>query len=162
MFEVSVSGWFAAAHQLRLPDGSLEPLHGHNWHVTVTFAGPRLDECGLLLDFVALRRRLEAVLGQLHDRNLNELAAFAGRNPSAEQVAVWIAGQFGAGQLGGGPAEPGGQAAAGGHAAAGGRAALGGAAACAAGGGARAAARLACVEVEEAPGCRARYLPPGA
>ncbi len=145
MFEVSVSGWFAAAHQLRLPDGSLEPLHGHNWHVTVTFAGPRLDECGLLLDFVALRRRLEAVLGQLHDRNLNELAAFAGRNPSAEQVAVWIAGQFGAGQLGGGPAEPGGQAAA-----------------CAAGGGARAAARLACVEVEEAPGCRARYLPPGA
>lgn len=91
MFEVSVSGWFAAAHQLRFADGTLEPLHGHNWQVQATFAGAALDASGLLLDFVPLKRALDAALGELHDRNLNELDAFAERNPSAENVALWLA-----------------------------------------------------------------------
>ncbi len=90
-YEISVSGWFAAAHQLRLPDGKLEPLHGHNWHVTVTFAGPRLDDGGLLLDFVEVRRRLQETLADMHDRHLNDHPGFAQRNPSAENVAVHIA-----------------------------------------------------------------------
>src|SRR5688500_5032470 len=92
MFEVTVTGWFAAAHQLRLLDGALEPLHGHNWHVRVTCAGPRLDAMGVLVDFTKLRPALEAILGGLHDRCLNELPAFAALNPSAENVAVHVAG----------------------------------------------------------------------
>lgn len=119
VFEVSVCGGFAAAHQLPLPDGSLEPLHGHSWHVQVTFRGPRLDERGLLLDFVTLRRRLEALLAELHERNLNDLPVFADCAPSAERVAALLAARL---------ADAGGSA-----------------------------ARLACVEVEEAPGCLARY-----
>ena len=35
-FEITTTRTFAAAHQLRLYDGSLEPLHGHNWRVQVT------------------------------------------------------------------------------------------------------------------------------
>lgn len=119
MFEVTVSGWFAAAHQLRLLDGTLEPLHGHNWKVQVTFAGPSLDRMGVLIDFTRLRPQLDAILAELHDRNLNDLPAFRDKNPSAEHVAVHIAQRLTAG----------------------------------------AAGAPACVEVEEAPGCVARYRP---
>lgn len=93
MFHVSVSGWFAAAHQLRIR-GVLEPLHGHNWLVRACFCGAELDDDGLLADFVALRGALDAVLKRFHDRNLNELPAFAGRNPSAERVAQVIAAEL--------------------------------------------------------------------
>ncbi|MBL8878500.1 MAG: 6-carboxytetrahydropterin synthase [Phycisphaerales bacterium] len=121
MFEVTVSGWFAAAHQLRLSDGSLEPLHGHNWRVEVTCAGESLDAMGVLVDFTKLKPALDSLLARMHDRHLNELPAFAARNPSAENVALHIAESLGA-------ALPTG-------------------------------ARVACVEVEEAPGCVARYRP---
>lgn len=90
-FEVTVSGWFAAAHQLRLRGGVLEPLHGHNWQVRATCAGAALDEMEVLVDFTQLKPALDRILADLHDRNLNELPAFAGRNPSAEVVAVHIA-----------------------------------------------------------------------
>lgn len=91
MFEVRVEGWFAAAHRLRLRDGSLEPLHGHNWRVRVTCAGAELDEMDVLADFTRLQPALAAILAQLHDRCLNDVADLGGRNPSAERVAVYIA-----------------------------------------------------------------------
>lgn len=122
MFEVSVTSSFSAAHQLRLPDGSAEPLHRHNWRVTVTRAGSVLDEMGVLVDFEILRARLDRLLATLNDQNLNTLPAFAERNPTAENVALHIAERL-AVEL-------------------------------------PAAAVLKCVEVEEAPGCLARYSPP--
>lgn len=91
MFEVSVQSWFSAAHQLQRTDGSLEPLHGHNWHVTATLRGSRLDAMGVLVDFTKVGPALQAVLARLHDRNLNELPAFRDCNPSAENVAVHVA-----------------------------------------------------------------------
>ncbi|MEP0846946.1 MAG: 6-carboxytetrahydropterin synthase [Phycisphaerae bacterium] len=124
MFEVSVSAWFAAAHRLRLPDGSFEPLHGHNWRVAVTCAGPKLDPMGVLIDFTRLKPRLDDLLRELHDRCLNELPAFRERNPSAENVALHLAESLT-------PHLP-------------------------------AGAVVRSVEVEEAPGCVARYFPPAA
>jgi len=120
-YEVSVSGVFAAAHQLRLAGGALEPLHGHNWRVVVTLRGPRLDEFGLLVDFTKLRPRLDAVLAELHECCLNDSPSFAQRNPSAENVARHVCTQMSAGLPN--------------------------------------AVRLASVEVEEAPGCVARFYP---
>jgi 6-pyruvoyltetrahydropterin/6-carboxytetrahydropterin synthase len=87
MYEVSVEADFSAAHRLRLADGSLEPPHGHDWHVTATFAGDGLDGVGLLVDFVAAEARLRAVVGRLHHTDLNECPAMRGLNPSAEHVA---------------------------------------------------------------------------
>jgi 6-pyruvoyltetrahydropterin/6-carboxytetrahydropterin synthase len=121
MYEVIITGVFAAAHQLRLPSGALEPLHGHNWQVRAIFAGPELDQMGVLVDFTVIRPRVLEVLARLNDTYLNELSAFAECNPSAEHVARHIAeeiGEFG-----------------------------------------RPAARLISVEVEEEPGCFARYAP---
>ncbi len=91
MFEVCVTGHFVATHQLRRPDGSTEELHEHDWHVRVTYAGARLDETGVLVDFVAVRGRLHALLAEFHEQNLNHLRPFARDNPTAENVARHLA-----------------------------------------------------------------------
>src|ERR1017187_9569775 len=68
---------FAAAHQLRLYDGSLEPLHGHNWRAEVTVVAVNLDSIGVVMDFHELERSMDGIVGPLHNRHLNELAMFA-------------------------------------------------------------------------------------
>src|SRR6185436_17691494 len=90
-FEITITRDFSASHQLRLYDGSLEPLHGHNWHVVVTVAASKLDSIGVVMDFHELQRLLDAVIAPMHNRHLNDLAAFASVNPSAENVASHIA-----------------------------------------------------------------------
>ncbi len=89
-FEITVREEFAAAHRLRLADGSWEPLHGHNWRVQVELAGPRLDAIGVLADFTDIRGMLRDAAGRLHDSCLNDLGEFQDRNPSAENVAVYF------------------------------------------------------------------------
>src|SRR4051812_21009194 len=89
-FQITATRTFAAAHQLRLYDGSLEPLHGHNWRVTVTVGATRLDSIGVVMDFHELERLINVVVDPMHNRHLNELEAFASLNPSTENVALWI------------------------------------------------------------------------
>jgi 6-pyruvoyltetrahydropterin/6-carboxytetrahydropterin synthase len=87
MYECRVQSGFSAAHQLRLIDGSLEPLHRHDWKVVAVFRGPVLDTVGLLIDFVAAERALNEVTTVLNDGNLNGCPMLRGANPSAEHVA---------------------------------------------------------------------------
>ena len=93
-FEITAMREFSAAHQLRLYDGSLEPLHGHNWRVRVTAAAPKLDSIGVMMDFHELERLLDQITAAMHNTHLNELESFASTNPSAENVAVHIAGKL--------------------------------------------------------------------
>ena len=90
-FEISVTRTFCASHQLRLYDGQLEPLHGHNWRITVTVAAPQLDAIGVVMDFHELERRLDGLISKLHNRHLNDTTAFRELNPSAENVAQHVA-----------------------------------------------------------------------
>src|SRR5438874_267237 len=92
-FEITAMGSFAAAHQLRLYDGSLEPLHGHNWRVRVTVSAQTLDPIGVVMDFHELQRRLDVIVAALHNRHLNDLPPFAADrlNPSTENIAVHVA-----------------------------------------------------------------------
>lgn len=89
-FELTLEAEFAAAHRLRMYDGAFEPLHGHTWRVEVYYEGAGLDAIGVAADFTVLQKDLRAVVGGLHDTYLNELPMFAERNPSAENVAVYI------------------------------------------------------------------------
>ena len=90
-FEITTTRTFAAAHQLRLYDGSLEPLHGHNWRVKVTVAAPTLDPIGVVMDFHELERLVDAIIAPLHNRHLNGVAPFSSElNPSAENVALHV------------------------------------------------------------------------
>ena len=98
-YEVTVEAVFSAAHALRLPDGSLEPLHGHDWQVAVTVASDGLDAMDTVMDFHQLEASLQAVIGPWHNRCLNEVEPFGVEldgdldlvvNPSAERVAERI------------------------------------------------------------------------
>jgi len=82
---------FSAAHQLRLYDGSLEPVHGHNWRVTVSVSAEQLDAIGVVMDFHELERLVDGIVQPMHNRHLNELPAFVDLNPSAENVAGYVA-----------------------------------------------------------------------
>jgi 6-pyruvoyltetrahydropterin/6-carboxytetrahydropterin synthase len=93
-FEITTTRSFSAAHQLKLYDGSLEPLHGHNWRVKVTVAADKLDSIGVVMDFHELERLLDEVVGPLHNSHLNETKPFAALNPSAENVAFHIGRQL--------------------------------------------------------------------
>ena len=58
-FEITARREFSAAHQLRLYDGSLEPLHGHNWACVVTVSADKLDAIGVVMDFHELERLVD-------------------------------------------------------------------------------------------------------
>ena len=90
MYEVFVDETFAAAHNLRNYKGKCENLHGHNYKVRVTLAGPELDSTGLLYDFVDLKQVIQSVIRSLDHQYLNELKPFDVLNPSAENVAKFI------------------------------------------------------------------------
>jgi 6-pyruvoyltetrahydropterin/6-carboxytetrahydropterin synthase len=92
-FQITTTRHFSAAHQLKLYDGSLEPLHGHNWKVRVTVSAAKLDGSAVM-DFHELERRLAKMLDPMHNRNLNDLPPFKSTNPSAENVALHIAERF--------------------------------------------------------------------
>ncbi|MEM1165923.1 MAG: 6-carboxytetrahydropterin synthase [Planctomycetota bacterium] len=92
-YRLEITDTFSAAHAIVL-QGEREPLHGHDWLVTLTIERDALDEDGLVCDFHALERALGAVLDPWRNRTLNDLPPFAGGevNPTAERVAEHIAG----------------------------------------------------------------------
>lgn len=90
MYEVLVEGGFTARHGIRLPDGSVEPSHVHDWRATVRFMGPELDTCGLLVDFEVVKSDLDAVLACFDQADLNHVPEMGGLNPTAEHVAKVI------------------------------------------------------------------------
>lgn len=90
MFELSIEGRFSAAHAIRM-GGKPEPMHGHDWRVTVTIGGGELDADGLLCDFHSIEEALVMLTGRFHHRCLNEVPPFDRTNPTAELVAKHIA-----------------------------------------------------------------------
>ena len=90
MFEVSVEQSFAAGHALRNYHGKCENVHGHNYRVQITVAGQNLDENGLLVDFIELKRLIGQVVDYLDHRFINDLPPFDVLNPSAENLAKYF------------------------------------------------------------------------
>jgi 6-pyruvoyltetrahydropterin/6-carboxytetrahydropterin synthase len=94
MFHLTIETVFCAAHSIAIA-GVPEPMHGHNWHVTVTVEGETLDADGLVCDFHTVKEVLDDILRPYHNQTLNGLAPFDSLNPSAENIAREIARQLG-------------------------------------------------------------------
>lgn len=90
MYELSIESRFSAAHAIRIA-GEREPLHGHDWLVTLTIAGETLDSDGLLCDFHSVEEALGDITTKFHNHNLNDIPPFNSVNPTAEHVARHIA-----------------------------------------------------------------------
>jgi 6-pyruvoyltetrahydropterin/6-carboxytetrahydropterin synthase len=89
MYEITVDREFCAAHALEI-QGTREPVHGHNFHITVTVAGDELDSDGLLCDFHTVNAVLKDVCRPFVNANLNETPPFDTTNPTAELIAKHI------------------------------------------------------------------------
>lgn len=90
MFEITVRTTFNATHAI-VVGGQREPVHGHDWEVLATIAGPTLDDEHLLCDFHAVEAALQAIVDPWRHAHLNDAAAFAELEPTAERVAEAIA-----------------------------------------------------------------------
>ena len=90
MFELDITRDFSAAHSLRGYNGDCSSLHGHNWLVQVFVTSSELDEIGIAMDFKLLKKELNAILAELDHKYLNDLPAFSGRNPTSENIAMYI------------------------------------------------------------------------
>lgn len=90
MFQLMVTGRFAAAHSLRNFKGRCESLHGHNWRVEVVVEGSQLNEAGLVMDFGDLKKIMNQVMDKLDHRHLNEIPPFDQLNPSSELIAKYL------------------------------------------------------------------------
>jgi 6-pyruvoyltetrahydropterin/6-carboxytetrahydropterin synthase len=90
MFEVAVEQTFAAGHALRNYKGKCENVHGHNFKVRVVIEGEKLDETGLLVDFLDVKAAMQTIIDRLDHVFLNEVAPFDVKNPSAENIAEYF------------------------------------------------------------------------
>ncbi len=64
---------FAAGHLITYGGGRCERLHGHNYRVGVRIRG-ELNEDGLVYDFVALKRRIAALVADLDHKMMVQTA----------------------------------------------------------------------------------------
>lgn len=102
MFEVAVEQSFASAHALRNYKGRCENVHGHNWKVRVVIEGEKLDQTGILVDFLDVKSLLNEILDRIDHQFLNEIPPFDVINPSAENIAEYFYQQM-SGKLGEAP-----------------------------------------------------------
>jgi len=82
---------FEAAHHLVDYAGGPEPAHGHSWKIEVALGVDRLGGYDLSVDFVPTEDFVKSLAARLNDRDLNTVPPFDRRNPSAENVALWVA-----------------------------------------------------------------------
>jgi queuosine biosynthesis protein QueD len=75
-YEVMIERDFSSAHQLRGYKGKCENLHGHNYKLEIYAKGEELNNIGLLIDFVELKKAADEIVKYLDHRNLNELPPF--------------------------------------------------------------------------------------
>lgn len=84
---------FSAGHFITLTDDICEPVHGHNWTVGVDVGGVP-DAHGMVVDFIALRDAVTAVVARLDHKMLlpaenPRLAVATARGPlGGDEVTV--------------------------------------------------------------------------
>ncbi len=89
IYSVSKRMEIAGCHHLNLSyESKCKGLHGHNWIVTVYCASDKLNASGMICDFKHIKDKIH---GYLDHGNFNELLPF---NPTAENIAAWVVGQF--------------------------------------------------------------------
>lgn len=90
MFDIFIDTHFSAGHHLRDYPGNCEKPHGHNWNVRVTVRATELDQLGMGVDFRTVKNAVKVVMADLDHRDLNEHPEFQDKNPSSENLAVFI------------------------------------------------------------------------
>ncbi len=109
MYSLAVSDHIMIAHSfVGEIFGPAQQLHGATYAVEIELRRVELDGNGLVCDIGLALEALKRVLGELNYRNLDDVAAFRGRNTTTEFLAAEIfrrlAREIAAGALGPGTA----------------------------------------------------------
>lgn len=92
LFSITVRDHLMIAHSFRGEVfGPAQRLHGATFLVDATFRRAELDADNIVVDIGLATQQLNAVVGELNYRNLDEEPAFAGTNTSTEFLAKVIA-----------------------------------------------------------------------
>ncbi|MEZ6142305.1 MAG: 6-carboxytetrahydropterin synthase [Zavarzinella sp.] len=70
LFQVTREFEFCFGHRLMNYDGKCRNLHGHNGKACVTLAGNQLDEMGMIIDFVQMKRLIGTWIDSTLDHTL--------------------------------------------------------------------------------------------
>lgn len=91
VWQLTVTRDFSASHALRNYKGKCETLHGHNFGVEAVVQGDTLDpEVEYVVDFGLLKEALTQAIAPLDHAHLNTTPPFDAKNPSSENLALYI------------------------------------------------------------------------
>ena len=90
MYNLVIKSEFSAAHRLINHPWACSRIHGHNWKVETTVAGEELDENGMVVDLVELKKHIDACVQQFDHRIINDVPPFTSRNPTSENIAKYL------------------------------------------------------------------------
>ncbi len=90
MFAAGVRKRLQARHYLRGNFGEESSPHSHPYLVEAVCRSPQLDDNGFSMDIAVLENELEAVLDAIDDVLLNDLVFFQSRQPSLENLCVYL------------------------------------------------------------------------
>ena len=92
MYAVTVRTSAMIAHSLpREVFGPAQGLHGATYVVEATFRSRELDDNGIVVDIGLASESLDAIVGELRYRNLDEHPAFDGVLTTTEVLTRWVA-----------------------------------------------------------------------
>jgi len=91
VWQLTVTKDFSASHALRNYQGKCETLHGHNFGVQAVVEGDTLDpDVEYVVDFSVLKTALAEAIEPLDHAHLNETPPFDVKNPSSENLALYV------------------------------------------------------------------------
>jgi 6-pyruvoyl-tetrahydropterin synthase len=91
MYSVTVRDHMMIAHSFKGEVfGPAQRLHGATYVVDVELRRPELDADGIVVDIGRASEALHRVISELNYRNLDEVAALAGRNSTTEVLAHFV------------------------------------------------------------------------
>ncbi|MEF3275354.1 MAG: 6-carboxytetrahydropterin synthase [Chloroflexus sp.] len=87
MYEIGVQAQFEAAHRLEGNFGPATRMHGHTYRLEAIVTGDRLRADGTLFDITDLHTAVNAIVADLHYRDLGTVDGLRDINTTAENVA---------------------------------------------------------------------------
>ncbi|MFI4912075.1 MAG: 6-pyruvoyl trahydropterin synthase family protein [Sedimentisphaeraceae bacterium JB056] len=90
MYTVILKENFRASHYVRMPDGSIEKPHNHDWKLEVAVSTEELDNNGFAVEFLSLQDTIRNVLKKLDSRDLNQIDDFKPNFPTTEIVSKYV------------------------------------------------------------------------
>jgi len=87
-YEVGSSVTVRALHQMPV-EGPEGELHAHDYRIDVVVGREALDEHGMVCDLDALRAALQAIVGRIEGRDLEEIRPAEAEAVTVEVLARW-------------------------------------------------------------------------